>query len=97
MAAGVRGPAPAPTPVATTAPVAAPQCDSVVEAEPSSVAAPADAPAPVETGSPVPQALTADEVQAMKVAELKAALKQRGLDQGGKKAQLVERLMATLA
>ena len=40
-------------------------------------------------------ALSAEAVGAMKVTELKAALKARGLDQNGKKAQLVERLLAS--
>lgn len=42
-----------------------------------------------------PPALSAEAVGAMKVTELKAALKARGLDQNGKKAQLVERLLTS--
>lgn len=41
--------------------------------------------------------LTAADVDGMKVAELKAALKERGLEQKGLKADLVERLKAHIA
>ena len=53
-----------------------------------------------EAGVPPPSAteprLSPAEVNAMKVTELRAALKARGLDDKGKKAQLVERLLASL-
>lgn len=40
--------------------------------------------------------VSADAARAMKVAELKEALKERGLDTSGKRAELLERLLANL-
>ena len=42
------------------------------------------------------EALESEEIKAMKVPDLKAALEDRGLDTKGKKAELVERLLAAL-
>ena len=67
------------------------------KAEPGELAAQTDPPPTAQGDSTNVAVLTDADVKKMKVAELKEALAHRGLETGGKKAQLVSRLLDALA
>jgi hypothetical protein len=81
--------APAPAPVVEATEVVA-EAAPLAEAVPEAEAAPAAAPSAEALQA------AADAVAAMKVAELRESLASRGLDTGGKRVALAERLLAAL-